>query len=145
MTPKEKANKLHKKVKNFFLSCIGEDGYPMTKAVVPGKHRESIDELYFATNTSSKFAQAITTNPKGSVYFYSKKMFFIWKGCYLKGEFEIVTDMEVKAKYWSNLYKGAYEGKAYTCPDFCLLKFTPTVGRLYANFNVEDFEVKGDD
>jgi len=141
MTPKEKAEKMHTKVKNFFLSCVDEDGYPMTKAVVPGKHRESLNELYFATNTSSKFATAITKNPKGSVYFYSKKLIFVWKGCFLKGNFEVVMDMDTKQKYWSNLYKNAYEGKAYTCSDFCLLRFTPTTGRLYANFNVEDFDI----
>jgi len=141
MTTKQKAEKLHKKVKNFFLSCVEVDGYPLTKAVVPGKHRESINDLYFATNTSSKFATAITKNPKGSVYFYSKKMIFVWKGCYLKGDFEIVTDLQVKEKYWSNLYKNAYEGKSFTCPDFCLLRFVPKSGRYYANFKLEDFEV----
>ena len=56
MTPREKAERLHKKVNTFFLTCVGSDGYPLTKAVVPGKHRESLKELYFCTNTSSKFA-----------------------------------------------------------------------------------------
>jgi len=68
-------------------------------------------------------------------------MVFIWKGCYMKGNMEIVTDMNVKQKYWSNLYKNAYEGKSHTCPDFCLLKFTPISGRYYANFKIEDFEI----
>ena len=138
MTPKEKAEKLHRKVNTFILTCIGEDGYPMTKAVVPGKHRESLNELYFCTNTSSKFTEAIAKNAKGSVYFYSRKL-LIWKGCMLKGNFEIVTDMTIKQKYWRNMFNGAYPEKAYTCPDFCLMKFTPTSGRLYANYNVEDF------
>ena len=46
-----------------FLSCVGSDGYPLTKAVVPGKYRESLKEIYFCTNTSSKFAAAISKNP----------------------------------------------------------------------------------
>ena len=140
MTTKQKAEKLHRKTKTFILSCVGEDGYPLTKAVVPGKHRESLNELYFATNTSSKFATVITSNPKGSVYFYTRKL-LIWKGCLLKGEFEIVSDMALKQKYWRNMFKGAYPEKAYTCPDFCLVKFTPISGRLYANFTIEDFDV----
>jgi len=140
MTAGEKATRLFKKVNTFIVTCVGGDGYPMTKAVVPGKYRESLDEFYFCTNTSAKFAAAIAKNPKGSVYFYSRKL-FVWKGCHLKGNFEIVLDMELKQKYWRNLFKNAYPGKSYTCPDFCLVKFTPTSGRLYANFDVEDFEI----
>lgn len=47
MTVKEQAEKLYKSVNTFILSCVGEDGYPMTKAVVPGKFRNSLEELYF--------------------------------------------------------------------------------------------------
>jgi len=140
MTSKEKAEKLHHKVNTFILTCVGEDGYPLTKAVVPGKYRESLKEMFFCTNTSSKFAAAIAKNPKGSAYFYSRRL-LIWKGCYLKGNFEIVTDMTVKQKYWQEKFKGAYEEKAFTDPDFCVLKFTTASGRLYANYSVENFEV----
>jgi general stress protein 26 len=142
---KEKAERLHKKVNTFFLSCVREDGYPLTKAVVPGKHRESLSELYFATNTSSKFADAVSKNPKASVYFYSKKLIFIWKGCYLKGDMEIVTDIDVKKKYWQSMFKNAYPQKSFTDPDFCVLRFTPVSGRFYADFTIEDFEVKTND
>jgi general stress protein 26 len=72
---KEKAERLHRKVNTFFLSCVGKDGYPLTKAVVPGKYRESLSEIYFCTNASSKFAAAISENPKSSVYFYSLRFY----------------------------------------------------------------------
>ena len=121
------------------LSCIGADGYPMTKAVVPGKYRESLSELYFCTNTSSKFAAEISQNPKGNVYYY-KRVLISFKGCLLKGNFEIVSDISVKEKYWQNMFKDAYPQKSFTDPDFCVLKFTPNSGRFYANFTVEDFE-----
>ena len=140
MTTKQKTEKLYKKVNTFILSCVGTDGYPLTKAVVPGKHRESINEMYFTTNTSSKFTGEIKNNPKASVYFYSR-MLFIWKGCFLKGKMEIISDLTVKEKYWQNMYKGAYPEKKYTDPDFCLLKFAPVSGRLYSNFTIEDFEI----
>jgi len=138
MRTQQKAEKLYKKVRTFFLTCVGEGGYPLTKAVVPGKHRESLKELFFCTNTSSKFAAAIAKEQKGNVYFYSRKL-LIWKGCMLKGNFEIVDDMAVKQRYWQNMYKNAYPERSYTDPDFCVVKFTPTSGRFYANFNVEDF------
>ena len=141
MTPREKAERLHRKVNTFILSCVGSDGYPLTKAVVPGKHRESLSELYFCTNTSSKFAAEVAGNSKASVYFYSRKLIFVWKGCFLKGDMEIVTDMSVKEKFWDSKYKGAYEQGTFTDPDFCVLKFTPKSGRYYANFTIEDFEV----
>jgi len=139
MTAKEKAEKLHKKVGTFILSCIGSDGYPLTKAVVPGKHRESLSEIYFCTNTSSKFADEISKNSKSNVYFYSKKIFW-YKGCLLKGDMEIVSDMSTKEKYWQNAFKNAYPQKSFTDPDFCVLKFTPTSGRFYSDFKLEDFE-----
>ena len=139
MTPIEKAERLHKKVNTFILSCVGEDGYPLTKAVVPGRHRDSLSELYFCTNTSSIFAAAIRQNSKSGVYFYSRKL-IVWKGCYLKGDMEIVTDMSVKERFWTNKYKGAYEERSFTDPDFCVLRFKPRSGRFYANFNVSDFE-----
>jgi len=140
MTVKQQAEQLHKKVSTFILSCTDSEGYPMVKAVVPGKHRESLSELFFATNTSSKFAVALAITNKAAVYFYSKKL-FKWAGCYLKGEIEIVTDMKVKEKYWVEKFKDAYPQKAFTCPDFCLLKFVPKTGRFYANYTITDFEI----
>ena len=139
MTPKEQAQRLHKKVNTFILTCVSSDGYPMSKAVVPGKHRQSISELYFCTNTSSKFVGAISQNPKASVYFYSRRL--AWKGCLLKGDMEIVTDMGIKEKYWLEQFKDAYPQQSFTDPDFCVLKFVPSAGRFYANFKLKDFEI----
>jgi len=139
MTTKQKAEKLYKSVNTFILTCIGTDGYPHTKAVVPGKHRESIKEMFFCTNTSSKFAAEINKNPKASVYFYTRNL--IWKGCMLKGKMEIVYDLSLKEKFWQNKFKSAYKEKSYTDPDFCLLKFIPETGRFYSWFKPEDFEI----
>jgi general stress protein 26 len=139
MTIKQKAERLHKKVNTFILTCVGTDGYPLVKAVVPGKYRESIREMYFCTNTSSKFYCEISKNPKASVYFYSRKI--IWKGCMLKGKMEIVSDLAVKEKYWQNKFKDAYPQKSYTDPDFCVLRFTAETGRYYSWYKLEDFEI----
>jgi len=140
MTTKQKAEKLFKKVNTFILTCVGSDGYPLTKAVVPGKYRESINEMYFCTNTSSKFAAEIIKNPKASVYFYSRKL--VWEGCMLKGKMEIVSDLAIKKKYWQEKFKDAYPEKSYTDPDFCVLKFAPETGRFYSWYNLDDFGIK---
>jgi len=136
---RQKAEKLYKRVNTFILTCIGSDGYPLTKAVVPGKYRESLEELYFCTNTSSKFTGEIGKNPKSSVYFYTRGL--IWKGCFLKGKMEIVSDLAIKEKYWQNKFKNAYPQKSYADPDFCVLKFVPELGRFYSWFKPEDFEI----
>ena len=140
MNIRERAEQLHKNVEIFTLSCVDSEGYPMTKVVVPGKHRDSLTELYFATNTSSKFATEISKNSKSSVYFYRKDD-IAWEGCFLKGSMEIVTDRNTKEKYWHEDYKDAYPEKAFTCPDFCLLKFIPSVGRFYTGLSIEDFDI----
>jgi general stress protein 26 len=139
MPARQKAEKLFKNVNTFILTCVGRDGYPLTKAVVPGKYRDSLDALYFCTNTSSRFAAEITHNPKTSVYFYSRRLF--WKGCMLKGNMEIVVNLDVKKKYWQDKFKNAYPEKSYTDPDFCLLRFKPTSGRYYSMYKIEDFEI----
>jgi len=139
MTVYEKAEKLFKSVGTFIISCSGKDGYPLIKAVVPGKYRLSLKEIFFCTNTSSKFAHEIGHNNKASVYFFSKLL--IWKGCMLKGSMEIVSDMEIKMKYWQKKFKSAYSEKSYTDPDFCVLRFVPVFGRFYSWYKAEDFEI----
>lgn len=139
MTVKEQAEKLYKSVNTFILSSVGEDGYPLTKAVSPAKYRDSIKAMFFCTNTSSKFAAEIEKNEKASVYFYSRKI--IWKGCLLKGKMEIVLDLAEKERCWQSKFKNAYAEKSYTDPDFCLLKFTPISGRFYSWYKPQDFEI----
>lgn len=136
---REIAEKLFRNVNTFILTCVGADGYPLTKAVSPGKYRESLNELYFCTNISSKFVAGIKKNSKASVYFYSRKL--IWKGCLLKGDMDIVTDMSIKEKYWQSKFKNAYPQKSFTDPDFCVLKFVPKSGRYYSLFKPNDFEI----
>ena len=142
MTAREKAERLHRKVKTFIITCIGADGYPLTKAVVPGKIRETLGEMFFCTNTSSNFAAAIRENPKAGAYFYSRAL-FVWQGCALKGRMEIVEDAAMKSRLWQEKFKNAYPEKAPSDPDFCVLRFAPVSGRYYSNFMLEDFEVKG--
>lgn len=138
MSTKQEAEKLYKKVNTFIITCIDQDGFPHTKAVVPGKHRDSLKEIYFCTNTSSEFASTVAKNPKTSVYFYTRNL--IWKGCLLTGNMQIVSDMKIKEKYWQPAFKNAYPKGNFTDPDFCVLKFTPTAGRFYSNYKPQNFK-----
>lgn len=137
-SPIIQAERLHRRVKTFIITCNGIDGYPLTKAVVPGKYRQSLKEIYFCTNTSSKFVTAIKNDQRAGVYFFTRKI--IWKGCHLKGNMEIVTDRQTKERFWQKKFKNAYPEKSPNDPDFCLLKFTTISGRFYSWFKPEDFE-----
>lgn len=139
MLIENKVEKLVKKVKTFIISCVDENGYPLTKAVSPSKYRNQINEMYFCTNTSSKFAHAIGKNNKAAVYFYSRKI--VWEGCMLKGHMEIIKDLAVKKLFWQEKYKDAYAQKSYADPDFCVLKFVPVSGRYYVGFKPIDFAI----
>jgi general stress protein 26 len=139
MNAKQNAEKLHKKVNTFVLTCVGNDGHPLVKAVCPVKHRENMGEIYFCTNTSSEFASGIADDPKASVYFF--KRLPVYEGCSLKGSMHIVTDMEIKKRMWRNRYKNAYPERSYTDPDFCVLCFKAHAGRYYRWFKVDDFEM----
>ncbi len=139
MTTRAAAEKLFKQVNTFIVSCVDAEGYPVTKAVVPGKHRESLSQMYFCTNTSSHFATAVRLNPKAAVYFYSRG--FSWQGCMLTGLMTIVEDMAIKQQYWQDAFKGAYPQQSYTDPDFCVLQFVAQAGRYYSNYQPRDFEI----
>ncbi len=135
----QKVEKLYKKSKKFVLSCNDFDGFPYTKVVLRAKYRESIKEVYFCTNTSSKFVELIKNNNKASIYFYNP---ILYKGCYLKGTMAVCEDMKIKEKYWQNKYKNAYPQKSYTDPDFCVLKFTSISGNYYYWFKKTNFEIE---
>ena len=135
-------NALYKKVHKFILCGIDDDGYPTAKAVLPSDNRDSITEMYFATNTSSKYVDQIKKNDKSSVYFFDPIFF---KGCLLKGRMEICEDMIIKEKLWKNGYQSAYpQGKElrFRDPDFCVLKFIPRSGRYYFMFKTQNFTVE---
>jgi len=131
------ANKLHKKVKFFFIGSVDEDGFPNIKAVLPVNKREQLAQIYFSTNTSSRRVAQYRANPKCCVYFADLLLF---KGVMLKGVMEVLEDAETKERFWD---KGdeQYYPKGVTDPDYCILKFTAQSGRYYANFQSEDFEL----
>ena len=64
-----------------FLSSVGEDGFPNTKAMLPPRVREGIRVFYFTTNTSSMRVRQFRENPKACIYFCDRRFF---KGVMLK-------------------------------------------------------------
>jgi len=125
------------KQKTAFLSSVDAEGFPNTKAMLAPRVREGIKVFYFTTNTSSKRVAQFYANSKACIYFADTRFF---RGVMLKGTIEVLTDVESRKKIWQ---KGdeIYYPLGVTDPDYCVLKFTASSGRFYANFKSKNFNV----
>jgi general stress protein 26 len=122
---------------NTIISSVDEDGYPNSKAMLKPREHDGLKVFYFTTNTSSMRVIQYEANPKASIYFYSARFF---KGLMLKGIMEVLKDKKTKEKIWRDGDE-MYYSKGVDDPDYCVLKFTAKVGRLYQNFKSENFNI----
>jgi len=120
-----------------FISSVGTDGFPNTKAMLPPRKRDGITVFYFSTNTSSLRVAQYRTNPKACVYFCDRRFF---RGVMLIGTMEVLEDSASKGMIWQE-GDTMYYPKGVTDPDYCVLRFTAQTGRYYTNFSSEDFEI----
>jgi general stress protein 26 len=120
-----------------FIASIDENGFPNMKAMLPPRKRDGIRKFWFTTNTSSRRVAQYRANPKAAIYFCDKRYF---RGVQLIGTMEVMTDAATKEMIWQDGDTMYYPG-GVTDPDYCVLKFTATKGRYYANFHSEDFEL----
>ena len=124
-----------------FISSVDGDGFPNSKAMLPPRKREGIKTFYFTTNTSSMRVAQYRLNPKACVYFCDKRFF---RGVMLKGAMEILEDAASKEMIWRD-GDTTYYPQGVADPDYCVLKFTAMVGRYYANFRTENFDIGSSD
>lgn len=125
------------KAKISFISYVDNEGFPITKAMLRPRARNSIKEIWFSTNTSSNKVKFFRENNKASVYFMDRRFF---RGVSLVGTVEIMETPEAKERLWQIGDKMYYK-KGVTDPDYCVIKFTAIRGRYYSNFKSEDFEI----
>lgn len=121
-----------------YISSIGDDGFPNTKAMLPPRKHEGIKVFYFTTNTSSMRVSQYRENPKACIYFCDKRFY---RGVMLKGFMEVLEDSESKESIWQE-GDTMYYPKGVTDPDYCVLKFTADSGRYYSNFHSENFNIE---
>lgn len=119
------------------ISSIDADGFPNTKAMLPPRKREGISEFYFTTNTSSRRVQQYRANQHACIYFFDPRFF---RGVMLIGTMTVLEDAISKQLIWQE-GDTMYYPQGVTDPDYCVLKFTATKGRYYANFHSEDFQI----
>jgi general stress protein 26 len=120
-----------------FIASVDADGFPNMKAMLPPRKREGIHVFWFTTNTSSMRVAQFRENPKASVYFYDKRFF---RGVMLVGTMEVLDDAASKEMIWRE-GDTMYYKQGVTDPDYCVLRFTTTRGRYYADFSSQDFAV----
>lgn len=121
-----------------YISSIGDDGFPNTKAMLPPRKHEGIKVFYFTTNTSSMRVSQYRENPKACLYFCDKRFY---RGVMLKGFMEVLEDSDSKESIWQE-GDTMYYPKGVTDPDYCVLKFTAESGRYYSNFHSENFIIE---
>lgn len=121
-----------------YISSIGDDGFPNTKAMLPPRKHDGIKVFYFTTNTSSMRVSQYRENPKACLYFCDKRFY---RGVMLKGFMEVLEDSESKKSIWQE-GDTMYYPKGVTDPDYCVLKFTAESGRYYSNFHSENFIIE---
>lgn len=124
--------------KTAYIGSIDNNGFPNVKAMLAPRKREGIRVFYFTTNAETMRVKQYTRNSKACIYFCDRHFF---KGAMLKGNMEILTDMESKEMMWRE-EDSMYYPKGIADPDYCVLKFTAFSGRYYSNSKSEDFEVK---
>ena len=123
--------------KTAFLGSVDADGFPNVKAMLQPRRREGIRTFWFTTNTSSMRVAQFRADPRACIYFCDRRFF---RGVMLRGTVEVLTDDAAKRLIWQEGDEQYYP-LGVTDPDYCVLRFTATDGRFYADFRSESFTV----
>ena len=123
-----------------FIASIDKEGFPNVKAMLRPRKIEGLKTFYFSTNTSSIRVKQYRENPKACIYFYRKGL-IKYQGVMLRGTMEVLETDEIKKELW-RLGDKMFYPKGVTDPDYCILKFTATVGRYYCDLETESFEIE---
>ena len=123
-----------------YLTTIGPDGFPLTRAMLNLRNRKQypylarlFDEheddflVYFTTNTSSAKVNQILINPQVSVYYCLPDS---WRGLCLRGNICLIDAPDLKEALWQRNWELYYpEGPGD--PDYAILAFTPVYADYY--------------
>ncbi len=132
-TIKEVSRQLIESAEAAYLTTIGSDGFPDTRAMLnlrnttqyPGLAHffSSLDpfQLYFSTNTSSSKVRQMQENPNVSVYYCQPKSFH---GVMFGGKIEIIEDVSIKQALWQPGWE-IYYPKGFDDPDHTVLRLSP--------------------
>ena len=120
-----------------FLGSVDAEGFPNIKAMLQPRKREGIRVFYLTTNTSSMRVAQFRANAKACLYFCDSAKF---QGAMLRGTVEVLTDAASKAMIWREGDTLYYPG-GVADPDYCVLRFVASAGRIYEGFRSESFQI----
>jgi general stress protein 26 len=134
-----------------YLTTMGENGFPETRAMLNLRNREQYPSLvtffesvggdflvYFTTNASSSKVTQIKKNPIVSAYYCRPKD---WRGLMLNGSIEIVDDAAIKRALWQDSWTMYYPGDfGPSNPDYAVLRLRPRKMKGYQNLSTETLE-----
>jgi general stress protein 26 len=127
---------LIKKSHAVILTTINDKSYPSTRAML-NLSKNTLQQIWFTTNTSSSKIEQIKDNEKASVYFYSPDT---WQGLLLIGKIKIIDDMKIKKSLWEKGWE-MYYSKGVEDPDYSVLCFDTKTIEYYSNLKKEKYSL----
>jgi general stress protein 26 len=134
-----------------YLTTIGQDGYPHTRAMLNLRNRQQYPNqvhlfaqhqgdlmIYFSTNTSSNKIREIKANPRVSVYYCHPEQFH---GLMLSGDIEIVDDSEIRKSLWNEGWERYYPNGPDD-PDHTVLRLYPKLATSWYKASRFEFSLK---
>jgi general stress protein 26 len=134
-----------------YVTTIGEDGYPHTRAMFNLRNRGQFPRqvplfadhgddfmVVLTTNTSSAKIQQIRANPKACVYYCHPTEF---EGVMFAGDIEIVEDSKLRDAVWNEGWEKYYP-QGPDDPDHTVLRIFPKYAQGWYVFRGFEFELK---
>ena len=132
-----------------YLSTVGSDGFPQTRAMANLRNEAEYPHLvklfkgyeedflvYFATGAGSDKMKHIKANPKGSVYFCDAKEM---RTVLLAGSIEVVTDLELRKAIWQDRWTEHFPG-GVDDPEYVAISLKPEFGKGWCK--TEEFKFR---
>jgi general stress protein 26 len=117
-----------------YLTTIGMDGYPHTRAMLNLRNREQYprqasvfaghrDDLvtFFTTNTPSAKVGEVHASPRACAYYCHPRQF---RGAALVGDLQVVEDAAIRRALWNDGWERYYPGGPDD-PGHTILRLTP--------------------
>ncbi|MCR4392382.1 MAG: pyridoxamine 5'-phosphate oxidase family protein [Candidatus Acetothermia bacterium] len=135
-----------------YLTTIGADGYPHTRAMFNLRNRGQYPNqahlftnhqrdllVYFTTNTSSGKVREIRANPRVSAYYCDPCQV---KGVMLCGDMEIVDNSELRRALWNEGWERYYPGGPDDL-DYTVLRLVPKLAMGWYKGHRFEFRLEG--
>ncbi len=130
-----KANEIIKSCDVAYFGVIDENGYPHV-STVSTVQPENLLEAYFATGLNANKTKRLLQDKRASVCYRLEG-----QNITLVGEAEILTDQEIKSKYWEDWFIDHFP-LGHTDPGYCIIKFKTNRVSLWIDCESAEFMIE---